>query len=343
MRSRTLERMSSSFAVTPAGHRRSRCPTPCSRPVDMSIPPWPGRRRDPRWRDACTCGARPGPADADATAVYVHGLGGSATNWTDLAAQLSTRVPGVSLDLPGFGRSEPPRHFDYSIPAHADAVARFVARPRTSGPGAPVRQLDGWRDLACYVAARPSRPGPHADARLAGGARPAPVPVAHVRPAARRRLPAAHRRRGYAGGWPREDVDRRVMRLLQPVLRRARPDPASPAAARPPRSSRSGSGWCGRTPRSRAARSGCSGTWLVPRSRSLWRLAPRDLRADARRVGCEGQAGHGAQGAADRPADPARPAARAAQHRARRADGTAGHGGPRGARHVGAGADAGRW
>jgi pimeloyl-ACP methyl ester carboxylesterase len=39
--------------------------------------------------------------------VYVHGLGGSATNWTDLAALLSDRVAGYAVDLPGFGRTRP--------------------------------------------------------------------------------------------------------------------------------------------------------------------------------------------------------------------------------------------
>ena len=43
----------------------------------------------------------------DADAVYVHGLAGSATNWTDLAGLLAPRAAGLSVDLPGFGLSEP--------------------------------------------------------------------------------------------------------------------------------------------------------------------------------------------------------------------------------------------
>src|ERR1044072_3229114 len=94
-------------------------------PVDMSIPPWPGSDET---HDGITLHLPPSPGATppDATAVCVHGLCGSATNWTDLAAQLATRVPGVAIDLPGFGRTEPPRHFDYSMTAHDDDVARFA-------------------------------------------------------------------------------------------------------------------------------------------------------------------------------------------------------------------------
>lgn len=58
--------------------------------------------------------------------MYVHGLGGSSTNWTDLSALLSPFANGVSVDLPGFGFSEPARGFKFSLDEHADQVVRFV-------------------------------------------------------------------------------------------------------------------------------------------------------------------------------------------------------------------------
>lgn len=72
-------------------------------------------------------------ADRD-PAVFVHGLGGNATNWTDLMALLRDRVDGVALDLPGFGWSPPPRDGDYSPRRSAQTVAdvieaRFDGRP----------------------------------------------------------------------------------------------------------------------------------------------------------------------------------------------------------------------
>ncbi|MFI7428434.1 alpha/beta fold hydrolase [Micromonospora sp. NPDC049836] len=86
-------------------------------------PPWPGREV---LLDGTVSYVRETPAtgpDAE-PALYVHGLGGSAQNWTDLAGLLAGRLAGQAIDLPGFGRSEPgPR---YTIPAFADRVVRWI-------------------------------------------------------------------------------------------------------------------------------------------------------------------------------------------------------------------------
>ncbi|ATE52569.1 alpha/beta hydrolase [Actinosynnema pretiosum] len=93
-------------------------------PLDTAIPPWPGEQVQV---DGHRLHVRttPGPEGAD-TAVYVHGLGGSSTNWTDLSGQLAGHVEGRSVDLPGFGRSEPVDGYTYSIAAHARAVTRYL-------------------------------------------------------------------------------------------------------------------------------------------------------------------------------------------------------------------------
>jgi pimeloyl-ACP methyl ester carboxylesterase len=57
-------------------------------------------------------------------ALYVHGLGGSSSNWTDLAALLADRLAGQAVDLPGFGRSGPAR--SYRIGAMAGWVIRWI-------------------------------------------------------------------------------------------------------------------------------------------------------------------------------------------------------------------------
>lgn len=86
------------------------------------LPPWPGEqhgevfvRRSPR----------PGPADGGEPALYVHGLGGAGTNWTDLMALLGGRLAGEALDLPGFGHSPPPAT-GYGLDTHVRAVVRRV-------------------------------------------------------------------------------------------------------------------------------------------------------------------------------------------------------------------------
>lgn len=90
-------------------------------------PPWPGREVDlatgPLYvREVAPSGA---PDDAE-PAVFVHGLGGSSTNWTDLMGLLADLLAGVAPDLPGFGWSPPPPDGDYSVRAHARAVAALV-------------------------------------------------------------------------------------------------------------------------------------------------------------------------------------------------------------------------
>lgn len=96
-------------------------------------------------------------------AVFVHGLGGSATNWTDLMGLLSgaaglgevaatpleranlvgvpvTPYPALrclAVDLPGFGLSEPPGD-GYSLDTHARAVRAVAAEASERADGAGV-------------------------------------------------------------------------------------------------------------------------------------------------------------------------------------------------------------
>lgn len=76
------------------------------------------------------------PLDPDGAepALLVHGLGGSAVNWTDLMALLRDRVDALAVDLPGFGWSPPPRDGDYGLRRTAASLAdlvevRFDGRP----------------------------------------------------------------------------------------------------------------------------------------------------------------------------------------------------------------------
>lgn len=68
-----------------------------------------------------------------APAVFVHGLGGNSTNWTDLMWLLSDRLHGIAPDLPGFGRSGPAASGDYSPEAQAGVVAELI-RQRFAEP-----------------------------------------------------------------------------------------------------------------------------------------------------------------------------------------------------------------
>ena len=59
-------------------------------------------------------------------ALLVHGLGGSATNWTDFGTLVHHRLDCTAIDLPGFGRSGPAPRRDYSIGALADVVIAAI-------------------------------------------------------------------------------------------------------------------------------------------------------------------------------------------------------------------------
>ncbi|MGD0734043.1 MAG: alpha/beta hydrolase [Terracidiphilus sp.] len=67
-----------------------------------------------------------GPASGPVV-VLVHGLGGSAEDWRSLAPRLTKAGFRVYIpDLPGYGRSEKPADFSYSIPDQAAVVVGFL-------------------------------------------------------------------------------------------------------------------------------------------------------------------------------------------------------------------------
>jgi pimeloyl-ACP methyl ester carboxylesterase len=72
------------------------------------------------------------PGSAAQPALFVHGLGGNATNWTDLSFLLSDRLDGIAVDLPGFGHSPPPRDGDYT-PRRTAATLADLVRDRFDG------------------------------------------------------------------------------------------------------------------------------------------------------------------------------------------------------------------
>ncbi|MEV0389887.1 alpha/beta hydrolase [Nonomuraea sp. NPDC050643] len=83
------------------------------------IPHWPGRMIGSVY-------VRSTPAGSAEPAVFVHGLAGSATNWTDLMNELKDLVTGHALDLPGAGFSPAPADGDYTVAGHARAVITLL-------------------------------------------------------------------------------------------------------------------------------------------------------------------------------------------------------------------------
>jgi pimeloyl-ACP methyl ester carboxylesterase len=70
------------------------------------------------WRSAPPAGE-----DGDhAPVLYLHGVPTSSEDWIEFLK----RSGGLAPDLPGFGRSGKPAHFDYSIAGYADFIERFL-------------------------------------------------------------------------------------------------------------------------------------------------------------------------------------------------------------------------
>lgn len=85
------------------------------------IPPWPGNSIS-----GLFVRTAPGPATRGEPALFVHGLGGASTNWTDLMGLLAGHLDGCAVDLPGFGRSDPPANGRYTLGTHVRAVVRLL-------------------------------------------------------------------------------------------------------------------------------------------------------------------------------------------------------------------------
>jgi pimeloyl-ACP methyl ester carboxylesterase len=96
-------------------------------------------------------------------ALFVHGLGGSSTNWTDLMDLLSRPLDArpaapvlacSAIDLPGFGASPPPLSGDYTVSAHANAVIELIEKQQR-GPVHLIGNSMGGAVITRAAARRP--------------------------------------------------------------------------------------------------------------------------------------------------------------------------------------------
>jgi pimeloyl-ACP methyl ester carboxylesterase len=93
--------------------------------------------------------------------VLVHGLGGRAEDWANLAPFLAKSGYRVYLpDLPGYGQSEKPADFSYSVPDEASVVVGFF-----DALGLKQVDLGGW-SMGGWIVQRVAAEHPDRVARL---------------------------------------------------------------------------------------------------------------------------------------------------------------------------------
>ncbi len=71
-------------------------------------------------------GLRPADGGADVPHLFIHGLGGGATNWLEVMADLGEDREVITMDLPGFGRTVPPRMSAARVRANARFIPVFM-------------------------------------------------------------------------------------------------------------------------------------------------------------------------------------------------------------------------
>ena len=71
-------------------------------------------------------GLRPSDGGADVPHLFIHGLGGGATNWLEVMGALGHDREVITMDLPGFGRTVPPRMSAARVRANARFIPAFM-------------------------------------------------------------------------------------------------------------------------------------------------------------------------------------------------------------------------
>jgi pimeloyl-ACP methyl ester carboxylesterase len=237
-------------------------------PVAELTAPWPGRIR--RYGDLeVHVRDTPGPGADAPRAVYLHGLGGSATNWTELAGLLAARANGLAVDLPGFGLSPPSKTADYRMATQAEAIARVLEGGQ---PAHLVGNSMGGGIALLLAAARPelvrtltlispAMPDLRPDLRRLSDPRIALAMVPFLGRKARAAL---------AGLTARDQIEQ--------MLRLCFAEPERVSAARvelavAELAERNAVPWAGKAVNTAAT--AIFRDWLVPASRSLWAVAHR--------------------------------------------------------------------
>ena len=85
----------------------------------------------PSKRDVVVAGVRSpvrecGPGSAREAVVFLHGNPGSSEDWVDLLPRTGAFARAIAPDMPGYGKADRPRDFDYTVEGYARHFAGLV-------------------------------------------------------------------------------------------------------------------------------------------------------------------------------------------------------------------------
>ena len=95
------------------------------RSLGRTIPP-PGRGERDTVVDGVRWRSREADGRGEVTVVFLHGLLASSATWKEVLTRAAAGRPAVAVDFPGFGNSDRPWPFDYSVAGEAAALRRFL-------------------------------------------------------------------------------------------------------------------------------------------------------------------------------------------------------------------------
>ena len=82
------------------------------------------RRSEPTIAGVRTVVMQSGPEASEEAIVFVHGNPGFSRDWEDLMERAGAICRCVAPDMPGFGRSDKPETFDYTVEGYAATLGR---------------------------------------------------------------------------------------------------------------------------------------------------------------------------------------------------------------------------
>lgn len=96
------------------------------------------------------------PQQTAQAVVFVHGNPGPMDDWEQLLPPISRFCRVIAMDMPGFGRSERPSDFDYSIPGYARFLGALLDQLQVQRVHLVLHDFGGAWGL-CWVLDHPQR------------------------------------------------------------------------------------------------------------------------------------------------------------------------------------------